>query len=59
MKKSNTSEGTAIETFRNKLRATPCFTDKTAIEKEFSDPGADYIQQFVLKLYLEKPVAAR
>lgn len=52
-------DGTATERFRDRLRATSQFSDKTEIESEMADGLGDYLRKFTINLQLEQPLPGR
>ena len=55
MREFDTAESTAIEVFRDKLRAQACFSDDTEITYE--PPSADtFVREFTISLCLTRPV---
>ena len=57
LRAADVPSATAIEVFRDKLRESPCFTEKTDITRE--PPGADYARQFTIRIELTTPLRVR
>ncbi len=51
----DTDEGTAAERFRDRLRATTQFGDKTAIVREMAEGTGDYLRRITINLELDPP----
>lgn len=52
----DTEAGTATERFRDRLRATDAFGDKTQIMREMAVGSGDYLRKFTLQLELAEPI---
>ena len=55
----DTDDGTATERFRDRLRATSQFSEKTDIASEMAVGSGDYLRKFTINLQLEKPLSGR
>ena len=52
-------DATALEIFRDRLRASPCFNEKTEIERAPAVGTGAYAREFTIKVGLRKPVKLR
>ncbi len=54
----DTEAGTATERFRNRLRATPLFGEKSDISSEMA-VGSGYLRKFTINLELDSPLSTK